>query len=174
MQFYEFGCAPQAVKDGFNPSVTIFHGTTEEAQIKFTGQDVAVVYGASIQGSNGFEFGVMSRTPSTKENAVSANLTSAERVAKGMTPYPSNYLVLEALRDINGDRFAVKKGELRTIRFGYGTPDFIPRVVAQARAGETIDWGGASVFTDAYRVIHDGQKPLPPSIEARLPQSIAA
>ena len=70
MQFYEFGCAPQAVKDGFNPSVTIFHGTTEEAQTKFAGQDVAVVYGASIQGSDGFEFGVMSRTPSTKESAV--------------------------------------------------------------------------------------------------------
>lgn len=105
---------------------------------------------------------------------MSENLTSAERIAKDMTPYPSNYMVLEALRDINGDRFAVKKGELRRIRFGYGAPDFIPNVVAQARAGETIDWGGASVFTDAYRVIHDGQKPFPPSTEARLPQLISA
>jgi hypothetical protein len=85
---------------------------------------------------------------------------------------PSNYLVMEALRDIHGDRFAVQKGELRPIRFGYDDASFIPRVVAQARAGETLDWGGASVFTDAYQVVFDGSGPLPESITARMPRSI--
>ena len=87
---------------------------------------------------------------------------------------PSKFLVIEALRDINGDRFPVRKGELRLIRFGYEKPDFIPRVVAQARAGETLDWGGASVFTDAYRVVFDGPGPLPQAIKARMPQAVSA
>lgn len=88
------------------------------------------------------------------------------------TPHPSNFLIMEALRDIHGDRFSVQKGELRVIRFGYEQKDFVPRVVAQARAGETLDWGGASVYTDAYRVVFDGQKPFPESIQCRLPRSI--
>ena len=86
---------------------------------------------------------------------------------------PSNYLIMEALRDIQGDRFPVKKGELRTTRFGYEKPDFVPCIVAQARAGETLDWGGASVFTDASRVIFDGPGPLPHEIQMRMPQSVS-
>ncbi|MEM8519501.1 hypothetical protein [Janthinobacterium sp. CAN_S7] len=91
-----------------------------------------------------------------------------------MQPYPSNYLVMEALRDINGDRFPIQKGELRSIRFGNEKPDFVPRIVAQARAGETLDWGGASVYTDAYRVVYDGPGPLPDTIKARMPRSVSA
>ena len=60
MKLYESGCAPQAVKDGFDPKVTIFHGTVEEAKAKYADQDVAVVYGSSIYGSVGkYEFAVL-------------------------------------------------------------------------------------------------------------------
>lgn len=84
----------------------------------------------------------------------------------------SKYVVIEALREIKGDRFPVQKGELRVIRFGYEKPDFVPRTVAQVRAGETIDWGGASVATDAYRLVFDGEGPLPQGISDRLPRPV--
>ena len=59
---YEFGLAPQAVKDGFAPSVTIERGTLQSVLSKYDGQDVAVVYGASIAGTqNQFEFAVLQR-----------------------------------------------------------------------------------------------------------------
>jgi hypothetical protein len=81
---------------------------------------------------------------------------------------------MEALRDIHGDRFPVQKGELRQIRFGYDDASFIPRVVAQARAGETLDWGGASVFTDTYQVVFDGPGPVQESLAARMGRSFPA
>lgn len=62
MRIYEFGCAPQAVADGFNPKIEIFNGSLEEAKEKYAGEDVAVVFGASHFGKEGvFEFGVMHR-----------------------------------------------------------------------------------------------------------------
>lgn len=62
MKFYEFGCAPQAVKDGFSSSVTIFRGTTAEVEIEYLEQDVAVVYGAKFYGTTDqFEFGILKR-----------------------------------------------------------------------------------------------------------------
>jgi len=100
------------------------------------------------------------------------NLTESERIARGMTPYPSNYLIIEAKRDIDGIRYSVKKGDLRIIRFGYSSPMFVPHVVIQARLGQTLDWGGASVFTDAYRVLFDGRKPFPSLIEERLTSGV--
>lgn len=59
---YEFGCAPQAVKDGFAPSVTVERGTLKSVLTKYKGQAVAVVYGASVFGAqNEFEFAVLQR-----------------------------------------------------------------------------------------------------------------
>lgn len=61
---YEFGCAPQAVKDGYLPSVTIENGTLEGVLFKYEGQDVAVVYGPAVRGSeNQFEFAILQRNP---------------------------------------------------------------------------------------------------------------
>ena len=84
---------------------------------------------------------------------------------------PSKYMVIEALRSFDGDRFPVNERELRVIRFGYEDPDFVPTVVAKARSFDSIHWGGAVVFSDAYRVIFDGPGPIPAEITARLPKS---
>ena len=83
------------------------------------------------------------------------------RVAKGMTPYPSKYLVLEAAHSFTGSRFAVAPGERRCIRYGYEDPSFVPRIVTEARTGESIDWGGAACMPGSYRVLFDGPGPLP-------------
>lgn len=85
---------------------------------------------------------------------------------------PSNYMIIEALRDFDGDRFSVCQGEIRQIRFGYSNPTFVPKVVEQIRAKKSIDWGGAVVFSDTYRVLFDGAAPLPAEIVTRLPRSI--
>lgn len=73
----------------------------------------------------------------------------------------SNYMVIKALKSYSGDRFPVVAGDLRRIRFGYSDPNLVPRVVVQARAGEQIDWGGATVLNDGYEVVFDGPGPLP-------------
>lgn len=86
----------------------------------------------------------------------------------------SQFVVIEALRAFHGDRFPVSQGELRVIRFGYDNAEFVPRVVEQVRAGKTIDWGGAAVFTDAYRVVFDGQGPIPAHIKDRLPHPVTS
>jgi hypothetical protein len=80
-------------------------------------------------------------------------------------------MVIEALRDFDGDRFPVAKGELKVIRFGYDNPDFVPRAVSQIRAKHSVNWGGAIVFSDAYRVLFDGAGRFPAEIVARLPRS---
>ena len=62
MEIYQFGCAPQAVADGFDPKIEIFNGTLKEAEDKYAEEDVAVVFGASHFGKDGvFEFGVLHR-----------------------------------------------------------------------------------------------------------------
>lgn len=62
IKIYEFGCAPQAVNDGFAPSVTIEHGSLQFVLSKYDCQDVAVIYGASVFGAqNQFEFAVLHR-----------------------------------------------------------------------------------------------------------------
>lgn len=78
---------------------------------------------------------------------------------------PSNYMVIKALKSYNGDRFPVAAGELKRIRFGYDKPEFVPRLVAQARAGEQINWGGATVLKDGYAILFDGPGPLPPELQ---------
>lgn len=70
-------------------------------------------------------------------------------------------MVIKALKSYNGDRFPVEAGDMKRIRFGYDNPEFVPRIVAQARAGEQIDWGGATVLKDGYAVVFDGPGPLP-------------
>lgn len=70
-------------------------------------------------------------------------------------------MVIRALRSYRGERFDVTAGDLMRIRFGYERKDFVPRIVAQARAGEQIDWGGATVLADGYTVLFDGPGPLP-------------
>lgn len=73
----------------------------------------------------------------------------------------SNYLVIEALNFYRGDRFPVAAGEKRIIRYGYENPNFVPKMVAQVRIGEQINWGGATVLSDGYRILFDGRGPLP-------------
>lgn len=86
------------------------------------------------------------------------------RIAKGMTPYPSNYLVLEAAHGFTGMRFSVSPGERRCIRYGYDDQHFMPRVVNEVRSGQSIDWGGAACMPGSYRVLFDGAGPLPASL----------
>lgn len=85
----------------------------------------------------------------------------AERVAKGMTPVPSHYLVLEARHGFKGARYDVAKGERRTIRHGYEGSKALPVVVVEARAGQPIDWGGCVCTAASYAVVFDGVGPLP-------------
>ena len=73
----------------------------------------------------------------------------------------SNYMVIRAKRSFTGLRFDTAEGERKCFRFGNDNPDFVPRVVAQVRAGEAIDWGGAAVQPQDYEVLFDGPGPLP-------------
>lgn len=62
IKVYEFGCAPQAVEEGFAPDVTVERGTLQSVLSKYEGQDAAVIYGASVFGTqNQFEFAVLQR-----------------------------------------------------------------------------------------------------------------
>ena len=63
MKIFEFGCAPEAVKEGYTSSIKLFTGTLEQVKKVYDGRDVAVIYGAKIFGANNeYEFGVMCRT----------------------------------------------------------------------------------------------------------------
>ena len=73
----------------------------------------------------------------------------------------ANCLVIRAKRDFSGLRFDTRAGERKCFRFGYENPAFVPRRVAQVRAGEAIDWGGAAVQPQDYEVLYDGAGPLP-------------
>lgn len=84
----------------------------------------------------------------------------------------SNFMVIKALKSDQGDRFPIAAGELKRIRFGYDNPAFVPRLVAQARAGEQIDWGGATVLEDGYTVLFDGSGPLPPEVQPAVPVNL--
>lgn len=74
---------------------------------------------------------------------------------------PSNYMIIRARRNFAGPRFDTRAGECKRIRFGYEKPDFVPRIVAQCRNREAIDWGGAAVQPQDYEVLFDGPGPLP-------------
>lgn len=74
----------------------------------------------------------------------------------------SQFLVLEALHAFVGSRFEVRAGERRVVRFAYENPTAVPRLVAQVRSGQAIDWGGAALMPSSYRVLYDGPGPLPP------------
>lgn len=74
---------------------------------------------------------------------------------------PSNFMIIRARQNIAGHRFNTKAGETMRIRYGYERPDFIPRIVSQCRAGQAIDWGGASVQPQDYEVLFDGPGPVP-------------
>lgn len=80
----------------------------------------------------------------------------------------STYCVIKCKREIKGPRFDTRIGETRTIRYGYMSTNLpIPRVVAQAIAGEPIDWGGIMVTSDFYDVVYHG----PNCLEARKHES---
>ena len=52
---------------------------------------------------------------------------------------------------VRGTRYDSAPGELRTIMWRQRQP----RVVAQVRAGEPIDWGGSMVRAGDYDVVRD-------------------
>ena len=94
---------------------------------------------------------------------------SAARVTKGLTPYPSKHLVLEATHAFNTSRFGmVRAGERRFIRYGYEKPNSpAPEVVQQVRCSQAIDWGGSVCTPASYRVLFDGAGPLPRELAKR-------
>ena len=62
MRVYSFGHAPEAVQDGFGPTINIFNGSLEDAKKKYADKDVALVYGAKHFGKESdYEFTVMNR-----------------------------------------------------------------------------------------------------------------
>lgn len=80
----------------------------------------------------------------------------------------SNHFIIRTKRDISGQRFDTRAGELKHLRFGYERPAFVPRLVEQCRNGEAIDWGGASVQPQDYEVLFDGSGPLPEQFKTML------
>lgn len=86
---------------------------------------------------------------------------------------PSQYMVIEATKSFDGDRFPVAERELRIIRYGYDNPGFIPRLVSQVRSSKSIEWGGAVVSSDGYHIVFDGKGPLPAEVTARLPHNVS-
>lgn len=81
---------------------------------------------------------------------------------------PSNHMIVRTLRNISGTRFDSQAGELKHIRFGYERPSFVPKLVAQCRKREAIDWGGAAVQPQDYEVLFDGPGPLPLEFKTML------
>lgn len=67
----------------------------------------------------------------------------------------SNVAVLRLLVPVRGARYDSAAGETRTVIWRTS----IPRVVAQARAGEAIDWGGAMVRVDDYEMLERRKPP---------------
>ena len=63
----------------------------------------------------------------------------------------TNLAVLRLRVDVRGARYDSKAGEQRTVMWRQS----VPRVVAQARAGEAIDWGGAMVRAGDYELTKD-------------------
>lgn len=53
---------------------------------------------------------------------------------------------------VKGSRFASEAGEVKTL---FWRGDTVPRIVAQARALEAIDWGGTLVRAGDYTVLRD-------------------
>ena len=53
---------------------------------------------------------------------------------------------------VKGSRFASEAGEVKTLLWRGG---IVPRIVAQARAQEVIDWGGTLVRAGDYTVLRD-------------------
>ena len=52
---------------------------------------------------------------------------------------------------VRGSRYDSAEGETRTVIWRQN----VPRVVAQARAGDAIDWGGATVRAGDYELTQD-------------------
>jgi len=77
-------------------------------------------------------------------------------------------MIIRVNSDISGQRFDTRAGGLKHLRFGYASPAFVPRLVAQCRKGEAIDWGGASVQPQDYEVLFDGPGPLPVQFKPML------
>lgn len=77
-------------------------------------------------------------------------------------------MIIRAKRDISGHRFDTRAGELKHFRFGYENPNFVPRLVAQCRNGQAIDWGGAHVQPQDYEVLFDGTGPVPEKFKTML------
>jgi hypothetical protein len=80
-----------------------------------------------------------------------------------VTMAKSQFMVLESMHAFVGSRFEVRAGERRVLRYGYEDPMAVPRLVAQVRSGQAIDWGGAALMPSSYRVLYDGPGPLPPA-----------
>lgn len=66
----------------------------------------------------------------------------------------TNVTILRLRVPVRGARYDSAPGERRTIMWRQS----IPRVVAQARAGEPIDWGGSMVRSGDYEVVSDKAK----------------
>jgi len=63
----------------------------------------------------------------------------------------SKVAVLRLRVPVRGSRYDSAAGETRTLIWR----QTVPRVVAQARAGEAIDWGGAMVRAGDYELTKD-------------------
>lgn len=72
-------------------------------------------------------------------------------------------MVIEANSSFQGTRFNTCAGDRKIIRYASDKPDFTPTLVSQARAGQAIDWGGAAVQPQDYKVLFDAIGPLPPA-----------
>ena len=63
----------------------------------------------------------------------------------------TNVTILRLNVPVRGTRYDSAPGEQRTIMWRQQ----LPRVVAQARSGEPIDWGGSMVRAGDYEVLRD-------------------
>lgn len=77
---------------------------------------------------------------------------------------PLTHVVIESLIDFTGTRFPVREGEVRMIRVGNN----VNSTAENARNGEAIEWGGARILCDHYKLIYDGPWPLPEDIARKL------
>jgi hypothetical protein len=79
----------------------------------------------------------------------------------------SNVVVLRLRIPVNGSRFNSVAGETRTLIWR----QTVPRVVAQSRAGDAIDWGGAMVRFGDYEML---ERRKPPNVRVEPPYSVGS
>lgn len=110
---YDFGCAPDARKDGFAHFSHTIEGVLEDIERMYEGQDLALVMGPEIHGRPGVhQFGVLSRTPK-RGRTVAQRAGESGPAFVYVRGFDGPPIELFVARRANGyERFAAKRSDV--------------------------------------------------------------